>query len=60
MWSGKTFNSKDRKMAANEDSLFLALKPFLDAGWKLVSTNITQDAKDDDYIARYFFTKEED
>jgi hypothetical protein len=46
------------RIALNEDSLMVALKPFFDAGWNLSTSNVTtwiQGA----YVTRYFFTKQE-
>jgi hypothetical protein len=66
MWTAQTFSTKDGGIEANEDSLFLTLKPYFENGWKLVSANVTSNiittgaVPVEDYIARYFFTKEDD
>ena len=44
------------RFALNEDSLFLTLKPFFDAGWNLTTTSTFEKANGD-FISRYFFTK---
>jgi hypothetical protein len=59
MWTAQTGDIRPGKLAAWEDSLFLTLKPFYDAGWELVTTNIIKISASDDYIARYFFKKED-
>jgi hypothetical protein len=46
------------RLAAHEDSLMLQLKPFFDAGWKLVSTSATGSHTDDTYTTRFFLRKE--
>ena len=60
MWTGNTFDSRDGKMAANEDSLFNTLKPYFEAGWQLASATIIKNNGNDDYIARYYFTKKDE
>jgi len=52
--NGNDFNHG--RFAPNEDSLFLALKPFFDAGWNLTTTSTFQWASGD-FVSRYFFTK---
>jgi len=51
---------RDGRIAENEDSLFLTLKPYFDAGWQLSASTIIRNGESDDYIARYYFTKKDD
>jgi hypothetical protein len=60
MWTGVTFDTRDGKIAANEDSLFLTLKPYFEAGWQLASSTIIKNNAEDDYIARFYFTKKDE
>lgn len=61
LWNKQTFDQRDGEIEANEDSLFLILKPYFDAGWQLASSTIISNrAGEDDYIARYYFTKKDD
>lgn len=60
MWTGNTFDTRDGKIAANEDSLFNTLKPYFEAGWQLASATIIKNNGSDDYIARYYFTKKDE
>jgi len=52
--NGNDFNHG--RFAANEDSLFLALKPFFDAGWNLTTTSTSQWTTGE-FVSRYFFAK---
>lgn len=60
LWTGKTFDTKTGRMEATEDSLFVTLKPYFEAGWQLASSTIIKNNGVDDYIARYYFTKKDD
>ena len=62
MRASMTFdNIHNGRIEQNEDSLFLVLKPYFDAGWQLASSTIIKNGNDlDDYIARYYFTRKDD
>jgi len=60
LWTGMTFDTRSGRMEANEDSLFITLKPYFQAGWQLASSTIIKNNGSDDYIARYYFTKKDD
>lgn len=50
------------RYADHEDSLMLALKPFFDQGWELVSSNLCQSPTNTSlglFVTRYFFRKEQ-
>jgi hypothetical protein len=60
-WMSKsTFDTRANRMEANEDSIFLALKPYFDGGWQLASSTIIRNTSYDDYVARYYFTRRDD
>ena len=60
MWNRLTFDINNGGIASTEDSLFLTLKPFFDAGWQLNASTIVKNEGKDDYIARYYFTRKDD
>ena len=60
LWTGITFDRRNGKLEANEDSLFMTLKPYFEAGWQLSTATIVKNTGDDDFIARYFFTKKDE
>ena len=60
-WMSKsTFDTRANRMEANEDSIFLALKPYFDGGWQLASSTIIRNTSFDDFVARYYFTRKDD